>query len=137
MYDLETLIEEIKNPRHIALSALVCLFCMILGFKRGAVGGLIVGIVIGMILSFSGLILINKHREKQEEMRESLIIPKIGLIEKKEKWLRKKKWRELKAENRMDIVIKIVWWIIFAFIALNILYWISPILYYLIQVSKM
>jgi multisubunit Na+/H+ antiporter MnhB subunit len=136
MYELEILIEDIKNPKHFALGALICFICMILGYMRGSIGGLIVGIVMGILLSFSGLILLHKHREKQEEMRESLIIPKIGLTEKKEQWLRKKKLRELQAENRIDMIIKVVWWIIFAFIALNILYWISPIIYYTIQTSK-
>ena len=133
MYDLETLIADIKNPQHIALFIVIDIFCMALGYSRGSIGGLIAGIIIGFILSFLGLVLIHKHREKQEDLRESLIIPKIGLTEKREQWLRKKKWRELKAETRMDLVIKIVWWVILALIALNILYWISPIIYYTIN----
>lgn len=137
MYDLETLIKDIKNPRNMALSALICFFCMILGYARGSIGGLFVGIVVGIFLSLSGIILIYKHEEKQKEIRESLVIPKIGMTERKEQWLRKKKLQELKAENRIDLVIKIVWWIIFVIIALVILYWISPILYHLTQVSKM
>jgi len=79
MYNLETLIEDIKNPRHIVLGAVIFIFCMVLGTERGSLGGLVVGIITGLFLSFSGLILIQKHREKQEEMRESIIIPKIGL----------------------------------------------------------
>jgi multisubunit Na+/H+ antiporter MnhB subunit len=130
MYDLETLLKDIKNPRHIALSALICLFCMIFGYTRGSIGGLIVGIVVGIFLSLSGIILIYKHKERQKEIRDSLIIPKIGMTEKKEQWLRKKKLREVRAENRVDLLIKIVWWIIFAIIGLNILYWISPLIYY-------
>lgn len=130
MYDLETLLKDIKNPRHIALSALICLFCMIFGYTRGSIGGLIVGIVVGIFLSLSGIILIYKHKERQKEIRDSLIIPKIGMTEKKEQWLRKKKLREVRAENRVDLLIKMVWWIIFAIIGLNILYWISPLIYY-------
>lgn len=95
MYDLETLLKDIKNPRHQALSALICLFCMFLGYARGSIVGLV--------------ILIYKHEEKRKEIKESLIIPKIGLTERKEQWLRKKKLRELKAENRIDMIIKIVW----------------------------
>ena len=94
------------------------------------------GIVVGLFLSLSGIILIYKHEEKQEEMRESLIIPKIGMTEKKEQWLRKKKLQELKAENRISLLLKLVWWIIFVIIGLNILYWISPIIYYTIQATK-
>ena len=75
-------------------------------------------------------------RRPDLRVRESLIIPKIGMTEKKERWLRKKKLREAKAENRVDLVIKIVWWIIFSIIGLNILYWISPMIYYAIQASK-
>lgn len=75
-------------------------------------------------------------RRPDLRVRDSLIIPKIGMTEKKEHWLRKKKLREAKAENRIDMVIKIVWWIIFAIIGLNILYWISPMIYYAIQASK-
>lgn len=137
MYDLETLLKDLKNPKHLALSALICLFCMFLGYARGSIAGLTVGIIMGIFLSLSGIILIYKHEERQKEIRESLIIPKIGMTERKEKWLRKKKLREVKAENRIDLLIKIVWWIIFVIIALVILYWISPILYHLIQVSKM
>ena len=136
MYDLETLIKDIKNPRHIAIFALICLFCIILGYARGSIGGSIAGLIMGIILSFWAIILIHKHRERQKEIRESIIIPKIGLTERKEQWIRKKKLQEVKAENRIDLVIKIVWWIIFAFIGLNILYWISPIIYYTIQAVK-
>ncbi len=131
------MLKDIKNPRHIALSALICLFCMFLGYARGSIAGLIVGIIMGIFLPLSGVILIYKHEERQKEIRDSLIIPKIGMTEKKEQWLRKKKLREVKAENRIDLLIKIVWWIIFVIIGLNILYWTSPILYHLIQVSKM
>ena len=95
MYDLETLLKDIKNPKHLALSALVCIFCMFLGNTRGSIGGLIVGIVVGIFLSLSGIILIYKHKERQKEIRDSLIIPKIGMTEKKEQWLRKKKLREV------------------------------------------
>jgi hypothetical protein len=130
MYDLENLLKDIKNPRHIALSALICLFCMFLGYARGSIAGLIVGIIMGIFLSLSGIILIYKHEERQKEIRDSLIIPKIGMTEKKEQWLRKKKLREVRTENRVDLLIKIVWWIIFAIIGLNILYWISPLIYY-------
>jgi hypothetical protein len=130
MYALETLLKDIKNPRHIALSALICLFCMIFGYARGSIAGLIVGIIMGIFLSLSGIILIYKHEERQKEIRDSLIIPKIGMTEKKEQWLRKKKLREVRAENRVDLLIKMVWWIIFAIIGLNILYWISPLIYY-------
>lgn len=83
MYDLETLIKDIKNPRHIALSTLICLFCMFLGYARGSIAGLIVGIIMGIFLSLSGIILIYKHEERQKEIRDSLIIPKIGMTEKK------------------------------------------------------
>ncbi len=103
---------------------------MIFGYARGSIAGLIVGIITGIFLSLSGIILIYKHKERQKEIRDSLIIPKIGMTEKKEQWLRKKKLREVKAENRIDLLIKIVWWIIFAIIGLNILYWISPLIYY-------
>jgi len=130
MYDLETLIKDIKNPRNIVLSALICLFCMFLGYARGSIAGLIVGIIMGIFLSLSGIILIYKHEEMQKEIRDSLIIPKIGITEKKEQWLRKKKLREVRAEKRINLLIKIVWWIIFAIIGLNILYWISPLIYY-------
>ena len=136
MYDLETLIKDIKNPRHIALFALICLFCMFLGYARGSIAGLIVGIIMGIILSLSGLVLIHKHEERQKEIRDSLVIPKIGLTEKKEQWLRKKKLREVRAENRIDLVIKIVWWIIFMILGLTILYWISPIIYYTLQAAN-
>ena len=136
MYELETLIKDIKNPRNIALSALICLFCMSLGYARGSIGGLILGILMAIILSFAGLIFIHKHQERQQEIQDSLIIPKIGMTERKEQWLRKKKLCEVKAENRIDIAIKIVWWVIFAFIGLNILYWISPIIYYTLQAVK-
>jgi hypothetical protein len=136
MYDLETLLKDIKNPRHIALSALICLFCMFLGYARGSIAGLIVGITTGIFLSLSGIILIYKHEERQKEIRDSLVIPKIGMTEKKEQWLRKKKLQELKAENRIALLIKIVWWIIFVIIALVILYWISPIIYYTLQAAK-
>ena len=130
MYDLETLFKQIKNPRQIALSALICLFCMLLGYARGSIGGLIAGIIMGIILSIAGVILFFKHEEKQKEIRESLIIPKIGMTEKKEQWLRKKKLQEVKAENRVDLMIKIFWWIIFVIIGLTILYWSSPLIYY-------
>jgi predicted PurR-regulated permease PerM len=137
MFDFETSLKEIKNPRYRVLSALICLFCMFMGYARGSIAGLIVGIITGIFLSLSGIILIYKHEERQKEIRDSLVIPKIGMTEKKEQWLRKKKLQELKAENRIALLIKIVWWIIFVIIALVILYWISPILYHLIQVSKM
>ena len=130
MYDLETLLKDLKKPKHLALFAMICLFCMFLGYARGSIAGLIVGIIMGIFLSLLGIILIYKHKERQKEIRDSLIIPKIGMTEKKEQWLRKKKLREVKAENRIDLLIKIVWWIIFAIIALNILYWISPLIYY-------
>lgn len=136
MYDLETLLKDLKNPRHIALSALICLFCMFLGYARGLIAGLTVGIIMGIFLSLSGIILIYKHEERQKEIRDSLVIPKIGMTEKKEQWLRKKKLREVKAENRIDLLIKIMWWIIFVIIALTILYWISPIIYYTLQAAK-
>ena len=130
MYDLETLFKQIKNLRHLALSALICLFCMFLGYARGSIGGLIAGIIMGIILSTAGVILFYKYEEKQKEIRESLIIPKIGMTEKKEQWLRKKKLHEVKTENRINLMIKIFWWIIFVIIGLIILYWISPIIYY-------
>jgi hypothetical protein len=136
MYELETLIKDIKNPRNIALSALICFLCMSLGYARGSIAGLIVGIIMGIILSLAGLIFIHKHEERQKEIQDSLIIPKIGMTEKKAQWLRKKKLREVKTENRIDIVIKIVWWIIFLIIGLSILYWISPIIYYTLQAAK-
>jgi len=91
MYDLETLIKDIKNPRYIALSVLICLFCMFLGFARGSIAGSIVGLFMGIFLSLSGLILIYKHEERQKEIRDSLVIPKIGMTDRKEQWLRKKK----------------------------------------------
>jgi predicted PurR-regulated permease PerM len=136
MYPLETLLKDIKNPRQIALSAFICLFCMIFGYIRGSIAGLIIGIIMGIFLSLSGIMLIYKHEERQKEIRDSLIIPKIGMTDRKEQWLRKKKLQEVKAENRVDLVIKIVWWIIFAIIGLNILYWISPIIYYTLQAAK-
>jgi len=136
MYNLEILIKDLKNPKNILLSALICLFCMFLGYARGSIGGLIIGFIIGIFLFFSGIILIYKHKEREKEIRESLVIPKIGLTERKEQWLRKKKLREVKAEKRIDLVIKIVWWIIFVIIGLNILYWISPIIYYTLQAAK-
>jgi hypothetical protein len=136
MYDLEILIKDLKKPKNILLSALICLFCIFLGYARGSIGGLIIGFIIGIFLSFSGIILIYKHKEREKEIRESLVIPKIGLTERKEQWLRKKKLREVKAEKRIDLVIKIVWWIIFVIIGLNILYWISPIIYYTLQAAK-
>lgn len=136
MYDLDTLIKDIKNPRHIALSFLICFFCMFLGYARGSIVGLIVGVIMGIFLSLSGIILIYKHKEREKEIRNSLVISKIGLTERKEEWLRKKKLREVKAENRVDLMIKIVWWIIFAIIGLTILYWISPIIYYSLQAVK-
>jgi hypothetical protein len=82
------------------------------------------------------VVFIHKHEERQKELQDSLIIPKIGITEKKEQWLRKKKLREVKAENRIALVFKIVWWIIFVIIGLNILYWISPMIYYGIQAMK-
>jgi hypothetical protein len=130
MYDLQTLTDHIKSPRRMALFILICLGCMFFGYARGSIGGLIMGIVIGILLSLSGMVLILKHEEKQEEMEKSLVIPKIGMTEKKEQWLRKKKRRELKAENRIDMAIKIFWWIVFVMTGLSILYWISPIIYY-------
>lgn len=136
MYDLETLIKDIKDPRNIALSALISLLCVFLGYARGSIAGSIVGLIVGIVLSLTGLVLIHKHEERQREIRDSIIIPKIGMTEKKEQWLRKKKLREVKAENRIDMVIKIVWWTIFAIIGLNILYWISPIIYYTLQAAK-
>ena len=136
MYDLETLIKDIKDPRNIALAALISLLCVFLGYARGSIAGSIVGLIVGIVLSLTGLVLIHKHEERQREIRDSIIIPKIGMTEKKEQWLRKKKLREVKAENRIDMVIKIVWWTIFAIIGLNILYWISPIIYYTLQAAK-
>ena len=136
MYDLETLIKDIKDPRNIALSALISLLCVFLGYARGSIAGSIVGLIVGIVLSLTGLVLIHKHEERQREIRDSIIIPKIGMTEKKKQWLRKKKLREVKAENRIDMVIKIVWWTIFAIIGLNILYWISPIIYYTLQAAK-
>ena len=136
IYDLEILIKDLKKPKNILLSALICLFCMFLGYARGSIGGLIIGFIIGIFLFFSGIILIYKHKEREKEIRESLVIHKIGLTERKEQWLRKKKLREVKAEKRIDLVIKIVWWIIFVIIGLNILYWISPIIYYTLQAAK-
>jgi hypothetical protein len=105
-----------------------------LGFARGSIGGLIAGIIMGTFLSLAGMILIYKHEEKQKEIMGSLVIPKIGLTEKKEQWLRKKKLREVRSEGRSDLLIKIVWWIIFVIIGLNILYWISPIIYYALHI---
>ncbi len=136
MYALETLLKDIKTPKHLALSAMICLFCMFLGYARGSIAGLIVGIIMGIFLSLLGIILIYKYKERQKEIRDSLVIPKIGMTEKKEHWLRKKKLQELKAENRITLLIKIVCWIALVIIALGILYWISPILYHLIQASK-
>ena len=136
MHELESWIKTIKDPKYVLLSVGICLCSMVLGFAWGSTGGLIVGIIIGIFLSLSGIILINKHEEKQKEIMESLVIPKIGMTEKKEQWLRKKKLQEVKAENRVDLLIKVVWWIILVFIGLNILYWISPFLYYAIQAAK-
>lgn len=133
---LELFIEDIKSLRYLSLFLAIISFCMVMGYMRGSFGGLITGIIVGILLSFSGSFLIHKHREKLQDLKESLIIPKIGLTEKKEQWLRKKLWHELKAEKRTDMVVKIVWWIIFAFIALNILYWISPIIYFAIHAAK-
>ena len=136
MDDLENLLKDFKKLKYLAPSIVIFLFCMILGYARGSTGGLVVGIVVGLFISLSGIILIYKHEEKQKEIRESLIIPKIGMTEKKEQWLRKKKLQELKSENRISLLLKIVWWIIFVIIGLNILYWISPIIYYTIQATK-
>jgi hypothetical protein len=136
MYDLEALLKDIKNPRNIALSVIMCLFCMIFGYMRGSMGGLIIGMLVGGFLSLAGIFLIYKHEEKQKEIEESLVIPKIGMTERKEQWLRKKKLYEVKKEKRVDLVIKIVWWIFFVIIGLNILYWISPIIYYTLQAAK-
>ena len=136
MYDLEPLLRDFKKPKHLALSIAICLFCMIFGYTRGSIGGLVVGIVVGLCLSLSGILLIHKHEERQKEIQDSLIIPKIGLTERKEQWLRKKKLQELRSENRIALLIKIVWWIIFVIIGLIILYWISPIIYYTLQATK-
>ena len=133
MYDPKILLKYIKNPRPMAISAMIFLICMIFGYSRGSIGGLIAGIIMGIILSFAGVILFYNHEEKQKKIRESLIIPKIGMTEKKEHWLRKKKLLELKAENRIDLMIKIFWWIVIAITGLTILYWISPIIYYALQ----
>lgn len=136
MRDLTTSLKDLKKPKNAVLSALVCLFCMSLGYARGSIGGLIFGMVMGIVFIFFGVFLIHKHREREKEMWESLVIPKIGMTEKREQWLRKKKLREVKSENRIDLVIKIVWWIIFAIIGLNLLYWISPLIYYALQTAK-
>ncbi len=136
MYDLKNLLRDIKNPRHIALSVLIDFLCMVLGYIRGSIGGLVTGIFVGMFLSLTAIILVYRHKEKQKEIEESLVIPRIGMTERKEQWLRKKKLREAKAEKRADFIIKIVWWIIFVIIGLNILYWISPIIYYTLQAAK-
>ena len=85
------------------------------------------------ILILNVFIIIIVFSEKHKKIRESLIIPKIGMTEKKEHWLRKKKLLELKAENRIDLMIKIFWWIVIAITGLTILYWISPIIYYALQ----
>jgi hypothetical protein len=136
MRDFQSLIETAKNPKYLTLSIMICLFCMALGFARASLGGLIVGIIMGVFLSFAGMILSYKHEKKQKEIMESLVIPKIGLTERKEQWLRKKKLQELRSEYRSDLLVKIVWWIIFAIIGLNVLYWISPILYNALQISE-
>jgi len=136
MYDLEPLLRDFKKPKHLGSSIAICLFCMIFGYTRGSIGGLVVGIVVGLCLSLSGILLIHKHEERQKEIQDSLIIPKIGLTERKEQWLRKKKLQELRSENRIALLIKIVWWIIFVIIGLIILYWISPIIYYTLQATK-
>lgn len=52
------------------------------------------------------------------------------------RWLIQKKLKEIKSEKRLDLVIKMVWWIIFALIGLFLLYWMSPFIYYLLQVFK-
>jgi hypothetical protein len=113
MPEFEDLLKDLKNPKYVASSALICIFCMILGYMRGSIGGLIVGIFVGIFLSLSGIILIYKHEEKQKDIQESIVIPKIGLTDRKEQWLRKKKLSDLKAENRIALAIKIVWWIIY------------------------
>jgi hypothetical protein len=134
MNDFESFIKNIKNPKYMVLSVIIYLCCMVLGFARGSIGGLIVGIIMGTFLSLAGMTLIYKHEEKQKEIMGSMVIPKIGLTEKKEQWLRKKKLREVRSESRSDLLIKIVWWIIFVIIGLNILYWISPIIYYTLHI---
>lgn len=129
MTDPENPLRNLKNPKYLLPFVSIFLFCTTLGYVRGAAGGLIAGIVFGIILSLAGITLIHKHEEKQKEIEDSIVIPKIGLTEKKELWLRKKKLRKVRAENRIDLVVKIVWWIIFAIVGLTILYWISPIIY--------
>jgi hypothetical protein len=136
MDDLENLLRELKSPKYLAPFVLICAICMIVGFRRGSVGGLVFGMAIGVLIFFIGIVLIDKHRERERYLKESIIIPKPGMTEKMERWLTEKKWRELKSEKRFDLVMKTVWWLIFALVGLFLLYWMSPFIYYLIQVLK-
>ncbi len=136
MDDLENPLEKLKDPKYLASFALLSALFMIIGFKRGSVVGLIFGAVMGVVLSFIGIVLIDRHRERENYLKESIIIPKPGMTEKMERWLTQKKLRELKSEKRLDLVIKTVWWIIFALIGLFFLYWMSPFIYYLLQALK-
>ncbi len=136
MDDFDNLLKELRNPKYLASFTLICAFCMIIGFKRGSVAGLIFGAAMGIVLSFIGIILIDRHRERAQYLKESIIIPKPGMTEKMKRWLTKKKLRELKSEKRLDLVIKTMWWIIFAAFGLFLLYWMSPFIYYLLQALK-
>jgi hypothetical protein len=133
MDDLEDFLKELKSPIYLALFALICAFCMIVGFRRGSIGGLVFGALIGIVLSFLGIVLIDKHRERERYLKESIIVPKPGMTAKMERWLTEKKWRELKSEKRFDLLMKTAWWIIFALLGLFLLYWMSPFIYYLIK----
>ncbi len=104
MDDLDTLLKELKNPKYLAPFVLLCAFCMFIGFKRGSVAGFIFGAAIGVVLSFVGIVFIDRHREREQYLKESIIIPKPGMTEKMERWLTRKKLRELKSEKRLDLV---------------------------------
>jgi hypothetical protein len=136
MDELEDLLRELKIPKYLAFFVLICAFCMIVGFRRGSIGGLVFGAVIGVVLSFLGIVLIDKRRKRERYLKESIIIPKPGMTEKMEQWLTKKKLKELKSEKRFDLVVKMVWWLVFALFGLFLLYWMSPFIYYLLQALK-
>lgn len=136
MDEIEDFLQDLKGPKYLVSSALICAFCMIVGFRRGSIAGLIFGALMGIFLSFLGAVLIDKHRERERHLKESIIIPKPGMTEKMERWLTRQKLRELKSEKRFDLVIKTAWWLVFVLLGLFLLYWMSPFIYYLLQVLK-
>lgn len=84
MDDLENPLKQLKSPKYLLPFISIVAFCMVIGFVRGSVGGLIFGEVIGIVISFFGAILIQKHQEREQSLRESIIIPKPGMTEKNE-----------------------------------------------------